>query len=348
MRFTAFLLTVVGANKLLDVLWNRPFSVTLSTSITSQPKMMWSTAEVITSTLTMDSGWQRFSFGNKSTEAVPVWVFDLAGDGYVWLTDAYCRGDSFYIYDNSTLIGETQYTIEDGCKTNTTSPDDAVQDGTYGHVYFNLTGGSHTMEIDVKDSPFLAGKAFIRLDSSFKTPGEKPPSITSSSSGSTIDSTSPYTSTDNGAGTTTSTSCTTCVVEDADSNMSSMSDLMNYELQEFEFQRCQISRNGLFLYKFKLDYYTASYFCRKFGMKLAELDRTTLVDALKIGYDCLGSNAHVWMRSYGGQSTGNTNHRLQLRTGLQSGKGQVIRVERMAEERFPFMCQRKTRPFLAH
>lgn len=307
--------------------------------------------------LEIDSGWQSFKFGNVSTEAIPEWIFELAADAYVWITDSYCRGDSFYIYNNDVLIATTADTIDDGCKTNATNPDDAVQDGTFGHVYFNFTPGSYRIKMTVKDSPFLAGKGFIRLDSEFKTPGAKPPTSTTT--------TTTITGTDNGATSTTSSTTTTATTTDTSSSDSndqewtssdSLTELMTPELSFFNKYRCKISVDGLHLFKKSLRLENAHFFCEHFGMRLAIIDNSNLVDALKLSWDCTegAEGERLWIGEYTGtvrtprfrprnrpwwqrgqpQDAGID---YQLRIGQARGRGSIVK-SREQSEALPFIC----------
>lgn len=210
--------------------------------------------------LEVDSGWQPFKFGNYSQEVSDKFRFDLTKRGYVWVTDAYCKGDSFLVFDKGKVIGETLDVAEDGCKTNATDPTDAIQNGGFGHFQVNLTKGNHLLSFVVKNSPFLAGEGFVRLDSEYKVPGQyyppPDPSVTT---------------------TTTDTRPTT------DPTMSA---------------RCPITRSNLFIFDMKLNFNDASNMCKSLGLRFAKITSRNVIDAIGLAYDCLGQDVQMWFGEY--------------------------------------------------
>lgn len=323
--------------------------------------------------LEMDAGWQPFAFGNASTVAIPQFFFSLYEEGgYVWVTDAFCRGDAYDVYNWEALLGTTGAAVADGCRTNTTSPDAAVQDGSFGHVSFNLSEGDYLLWLQVRDSPFLAGQGFIRLDSEFRTPGQQqqPSTTTSTSSETAIDYQSYLSSLDNGATHTSSTSTTTRPAPTTTRSSTrtptrtatvstgpppvtsapfgySIDDPSSSEFDAFERHMCIYTAAGLHVFNLRYSREMAVYFCRKFGWTLASLDSTNLVAALQTVYDCLGRDQRLWIRDYADAPAHRRPPYFQLVSGAARGKGAVWAAAQPADEQY-FVCQEKPRKDLRH
>lgn len=290
-------------------------------SLLGKAKLQLSLSPVVTKSaqtvlpLVLDSGWQTFWFGNRSEVVSTMFVFQLTSKGYLWVTDAYCKGDSFLIYDNQRLLGQTETVPDDGCKTNTTNPTDAIQDGGYGHVQFNLTKGVHLLGFTVKESPFLAGKAFVRLDSAFSTPGQLPPTSSSSSSSSTYTTNS----------LTTSTS--------SPSRYSFGDSWLPYP----------VVRAGFHVFGAAQSVSMATTICRSMGLKLATIDLANAVDALTLVFDFLGPNREAWIAKF---SVSRKGRNFILLTGSSRGKGSIKKMNNVSKP-LPFICQEPSRPYLA-
>ncbi len=118
--------------------------------------------------LPVGGGWASFNFGGPgSFDSEGAFTFATPGPAAVKVTDAFCRGDRFRIYDNGVPIGDTSAVPVGECGTS--DPDIAFADPTFSHGSFQVGGGNHAITIQAIDSPFGSGGAFLRADlSAFK------------------------------------------------------------------------------------------------------------------------------------------------------------------------------------
>src|SRR4051812_22723401 len=73
--------------------------------------------------LTLDAGWFKFFFGGSGEETA--YTFRFVHDDYVkiWVTDAYCIGDSFDLYVDGSYLLTTPRVNTDGCRKWSDDPD---------------------------------------------------------------------------------------------------------------------------------------------------------------------------------------------------------------------------------
>jgi hypothetical protein len=130
-----------------------------------------------TTKINPDAGWQSFITGgglDGASTAGP-WVFTNTAITKITVTDAFCRGDEFRVYDKDRLIGETSEVASDfpACPFELFFPaearaDAALADPGFSHGVFYLARGSHAIEFENKalwsDTSTGTG-AFFRLDS---------------------------------------------------------------------------------------------------------------------------------------------------------------------------------------
>ncbi len=116
--------------------------------------------------LLVDGGWYPFQFGGVNTTAKDAFIFKTNGPAVLKVTDNYCAGDAFYVFDNGKYIGRTNHVVANSCRTNTTNPEVAWQDPSFSHGTFTLDPGMHKIQFTVAESPFMAGGANLRVDSS--------------------------------------------------------------------------------------------------------------------------------------------------------------------------------------
>ena len=130
-----------------------------------------------TTKINVDAGWQSFITGggvDGASTAGP-WVFTNTTVTKVTVTDAFCRGDEFRVYDKDVLIGQTSEVESDfpACPFELFFPaearaDAALADPGFSHGVFYLAPGSHAIEFENKAlwSETSSGTgAFFRLDS---------------------------------------------------------------------------------------------------------------------------------------------------------------------------------------
>ena len=108
-------------------------------------------------------GWERFTFGNVgSTES---FCFQSKQSMTLKITDYFCTGDKFAVYDNGVHIGDTSPTHFDECKTSTGDADFAFEHGAWSSLSYALAPGHHNVTIKVLASPYKEGYGAIRVDS---------------------------------------------------------------------------------------------------------------------------------------------------------------------------------------
>ena len=103
------------------------------------------------------------SAGNTQFAPIPPWTFTLGpGGGLFTITDAFAIGDAFDVFDFGVFIGGTPSVLPLGsCDSD---PVPCLADPQVSHAVFSLTEGNHSITIIARDSPFLAGAAYFRID----------------------------------------------------------------------------------------------------------------------------------------------------------------------------------------
>ncbi len=124
----------------------------------------WTSAHAATG-VTPGDGWHFFSFGGVGTFA-PQGPFTYSSTTItkITVTDAFCKGDEFRVYDGTTALGDTSVVATDPSCAGTGDPDAALADPTYSHGVFFVMAGSHSINIQATESPFGAGGAYVRVD----------------------------------------------------------------------------------------------------------------------------------------------------------------------------------------
>ena len=130
-----------------------------------------------TTKITVDSGWQSFITGggvDGASTAGP-WVFTSTTVAKVTVTDAFCRGDEFRVYDRDVPLGETSEVESEfpACPFELFFPalaraDAALADPGFSHGVFFVAPGTHAIEFENKAlwSETTSGTgAFFRVDS---------------------------------------------------------------------------------------------------------------------------------------------------------------------------------------
>jgi hypothetical protein len=95
-------------------------------------------------------------------------TFTSAFATVVSVTDDFCKGDRFRIFDGETSLGETPAVATGTCEgpgeVEGIGPDAAFADPTYSSGMFFLPPGSHSIAILVTANPFSGGRGYIRVD----------------------------------------------------------------------------------------------------------------------------------------------------------------------------------------
>lgn len=109
----------------------------------------------------VDSGWQPFIFTNRGFRQVFHYISPSTSRFSV--TDAFCAGDSFAVYDNKELLGVTPAVVA-SCDKHTSDPQVAFNSTEWSHGGFVTEPGERFFAVMLLESPFSAGKAFVRVD----------------------------------------------------------------------------------------------------------------------------------------------------------------------------------------
>lgn len=112
--------------------------------------------------LPVNGGWTTFPFGPMGT-VTPI-MFNLFCPGRLNITDIYCSGDRFAIFDNGVFLGNTTKPVFDDCASNSTNPNFTEQSPLWSHGSFDLLPGWHNISIVVIRSPYDGGYGSIRVD----------------------------------------------------------------------------------------------------------------------------------------------------------------------------------------
>ncbi|MBT8060696.1 MAG: hypothetical protein KJO33_13940, partial [Gammaproteobacteria bacterium] len=110
--------------------------------------------------ITVGDGWQLFGFGDVGSVSGPFDYSSGVGTA-VYVTDDFCRGDQFEVYDNDVSLGVTSPVAEGECDD--IGPDAAFEDPEYSSGCFNLPPGDHSITVEAIASPFGGGGAWIQV-----------------------------------------------------------------------------------------------------------------------------------------------------------------------------------------
>jgi hypothetical protein len=139
----------------------------------------FATAAVASATtkITVDSGWQSFITGGglDGASIAGPWVFTSTTVAKITVTDAFCHGDEFRVYDKDVLLGETSEVASEfpACPFELFFPalaraDAALADPAFSHGIFFVAPGSHAIEFENKalwSETSTGTGAFFRVDS---------------------------------------------------------------------------------------------------------------------------------------------------------------------------------------
>lgn len=106
--------------------------------------------------------WKYFVFTNTGSYSNKRYEFTLSTIAYLEITDLFCKGDAFGIFDHSSLLATTPL-VPVTCNSPTSDPDVAYPDASYSSWRVLLGSGNHNISIVVVNSPYSAGTGAIRL-----------------------------------------------------------------------------------------------------------------------------------------------------------------------------------------
>lgn len=109
----------------------------------------------------VSGSFKQFSFGPVGSPADSN-PYTFVGAGTVTVLDGFKSGDSFTVFDGSTLLGNTSTPVlGDKCGASTAK---CLADSNFSRGVFTLGQGNHAINIVTLTSPFFSGAAFIGLD----------------------------------------------------------------------------------------------------------------------------------------------------------------------------------------
>jgi hypothetical protein len=119
-----------------------------------------------TEALVIGGGWQDFNWSGPAIPGTASPEFTFEGSACVSLTDAFCSGDQFTLYDDGSAVGSTDFPGDTACEPNIADPDEAFSNPRFSNGTFFLGEGSHTLLVSVVLNPFApgSGAGYIRAD----------------------------------------------------------------------------------------------------------------------------------------------------------------------------------------
>ena len=130
-----------------------------------------------TTKIIVDSGWQSFITGGgfDGASIAGPWVFTSTTVAKVTVTDAFCHGDEFRVYDKDVLLGVTSEVASEfpACPFELFFPplaraDAALAHPAFSHGVFFVAPGTHAIEFENKalwSETSTGTGAFFRVDS---------------------------------------------------------------------------------------------------------------------------------------------------------------------------------------
>lgn len=126
--------------------------------------------------LEADGEWSKFIFNKAGTTIDTTFLINIDTKALLDVTDFYCPGDSFRVYDNGVSIGRTPLKRANNCHHKTLDPEVAFEHPKiWSSRTFELCPGQHVINIKVVRSPYCGGAGAIRLRPLLLTCVQQPP-----------------------------------------------------------------------------------------------------------------------------------------------------------------------------
>ncbi len=249
--------------------------------------------------LPVNSGWASFPFGhvNSSTHI----AMNLFCSGYLNITDIFCSGDQFAIYDNGVYVTKTSDPVFNDCKSNTTDPNYAQRHHEWSSDSIKLHPGFHNITLRVLKAPYGYGTGAIRVDTRrWDHHGDH---------------------------------------HDGKKDLKHHDDKKDHKDHHYcNVKACPVEKAGLVFVDTKVPRCQAEHVCKSMGLHLAHIDITNFMDSTDVAYQCNGANKQAWIDDWNGDKySGNC---LVLSTGNQAPGG-AINVPSCCSVRLPVICQKK-------
>jgi hypothetical protein len=117
----------------------------------------------VTSAITVGGPWRQFQWGTGTPFATPTFDYFFNCNSIVEVTDAFCKGDRFSVFDGSISLGLTSFTPTDRACTPTVSNPSVAKMSGYSTRSFIRGRGTHSIRIRAIRNPFQGGAGFIRI-----------------------------------------------------------------------------------------------------------------------------------------------------------------------------------------
>lgn len=117
--------------------------------------------------ITVDGGWQAFSWtgSGEPLDSQGAFTFDAPSAVRLKVTDAYCAGDRFRVFDAGVHIGETpSVPVDVGCLDRQEDPDRTFASPGFSNGSYLLDAGHHAITLQVIENPWHLGGGFLRVD----------------------------------------------------------------------------------------------------------------------------------------------------------------------------------------
>lgn len=114
-----------------------------------------------------DMGFYAFSYGAPRTMAYQSYLLKLRKTAQLTVTDCYCPGDKFQIFDNGVPILTTDQcppTVPTDCSGLDTNAWSCMTNANFCHGQVLLNAGYHNLTFAVISSPSGGGAGFFRID----------------------------------------------------------------------------------------------------------------------------------------------------------------------------------------
>lgn len=106
----------------------------------------------------VNAGWWLFSFSGGKSVSKTSFKFKTNLPVKISIVDLFCRGDSFAVLNDGKLIAQSSRIPADReCEETMISPQEALIDGRWSSVVFEIYKGEHNIELKTVDSPMETG-----------------------------------------------------------------------------------------------------------------------------------------------------------------------------------------------
>ena len=231
--------------------------------------------------LPVNSGWLTFPFG-PTNSTTPI-MFNLFCPGQLNITDLYCSGDRFAIYDNGVFVRNTSVPVFNNCSSNSTDPNFTQRSANWSHASIDLLPGWHNISIVVITAPYGGGFGAIRVDTEGRDDHDD---------------------------------------HDRDHHDRDHRDRDHRRSHsKCSIKTCPVCKGDLVVVNTPVPRCQADSVCRSLGMHLAHIDISNFMDATTLAFQCSGAFSQTWVDDWNGDDYAGTC--LVLSTGGAAPGGAI-------------------------